>query len=194
MRHVTVRHFTEADIPLRSELLNESRFQANLTDFAASIGQDALTANQRRTIAEEHRVKRIFTMCAPKGQVMGFAWITTIDWRSQVCELSFGMLPRYRGGPGLVAVAAAHDYIRTELNMRVVVNQVLEHNTMLQSAEKMATAQRVRSEFDSYTVGQWRTALYWTETEEQNQELQRKIADRRAELAERIQARSRPTT
>lgn len=194
MRFVTIRHFTEADIPLRSELLQESRFQANLTDFAVSTEDDALTAGQRRTIAEEHHVKRIFTLCGPKGQVLGFAWMTSIDWRSQTCELSFGVLPRFRGGLGAGVVAAAQEYLHTELNMRVVVHQVLEHNTMLQSAQRVATAGRVRGEFDSYTVGRWRTAVYWTETEEEARAAARLAADRRAAVAERIHARSRPAS
>ncbi|HVK23842.1 MAG TPA: GNAT family N-acetyltransferase [Actinokineospora sp.] len=191
---VTIRHFTEADIPIRSELLRESRFQANLTDFAVSTGDDALTANQRKTIHSEHAVKRMFTMCGAKGAVIGFSWITSIDWRAQVCELSFGVLPHYRGGLGVVAVGAAHAYIRSELNMRVVINQVLDHNTMLASAEHLATNQRVSCAFDSYTVGEWRKALYWTTTEDDEREQRTQAADRRAAIADRIRAKAAMTS
>jgi hypothetical protein len=186
---VSVRHFTEADIPIRTALLRESRFQANLTDFAVLAQDDALVVGQRRTIEQEHAVKRIFTICGPNDQVLGFAWITSIDWRSQSCELSFGVLPQYRGGFGAVAVGAAHDYLRTELNMRVVINQVLEHNTMLQSAESMAAQSRVRCAYDSYTVGEWRTAYYWTTTEDDVRQHLERTENRRREIAERIRAR-----
>jgi RimJ/RimL family protein N-acetyltransferase len=190
---VTVRHFTEADIPTRMRLLREERFQANLTDFAVTTGDDALTLNMRRTIAEEQRTKQIFTLCRPQGPIVGFAWITSIDWRSQCCELSFGVLPEYRGGFGAAAVDAARAHIRTELNMQVIVNQVLEHNAQLVSRVGLAARRSVRCAYDSYTVGQWRTACYWSETEQEERDLVRDNRARRHEVAERIRARSRRT-
>jgi len=190
MPFVTVRHFTEDDIPTRTALLRESRFQANLTDFAVVSADDALTANQRRTVTQEHRVKRMFTLCGPGGGTVGFAWITSIDWPGQTCELSFGVLPEYRGRYGAAAVAAAHTYIRAELNMRVVVNQVLEHNTMLVSSGELTEQRRVRCAYDSYTVGQWRTACYWTESEEDVRRQRDEAAARRRAIAARIRTTS----
>ncbi len=187
---VTVRHFTEADIPLRTQLLREARFQANLTDFAVVTGDDALTLNMRRTLEEEQQVKRIFTLCRPQGQTVGFAWITSIDWRSQCCELSFGVLPEFRGGFGAIAVSAVRTHVRTELNMEVIVNQVLEHNAQLVSRESLTAQRSVRCAYDSYTVGEWRTACYWSETEQDEQDNVREQQARRLEVAERIRARS----
>jgi Acetyltransferase (GNAT) domain len=185
---MTVRHFTEADIPVRTALLREPRFQANLTDFAVSTADDGLAASQRRTIEEQHRTKRIFTICGPHGDLVGFAWITSIDWRSQCCELSFGVLPRYRGGLGALAVAAAHQYVRRELNMRVIVNQVLDHNRMLHSAQSLAEHQQVICTRDSYTVGEWRAACYWTFTEADDRAFHERAGARRREVAERIRS------
>jgi hypothetical protein len=62
----SLRHFTEADLPLRTELLRDDKFQTNLTDFATLTDTDALIASQRRTIEDEHDVKRIFTVCGTK--------------------------------------------------------------------------------------------------------------------------------
>jgi RimJ/RimL family protein N-acetyltransferase len=194
MQVITVRHFTEADIPIRNELQREARFQTNLIDIAVSTDEDGLAATQRRTIHEEHHTKRIFTMCGRKGQVVGFAWITSIDWRSQRCELSFGVLPRYRGGLGALAVQAVQFYLRAELNMRVVVNQVLEHNTMLLSAEKLAARRQVRCDFDSYTVGEWRAACYWSLTDHEVQALVNEEETRRRTIAERIRATTRKSS
>ena len=188
MSIMTVRHFTESDIPVRTGLLRESEFQANLTDFAVSVGDAELGASQLRTIREEHGTKRIFTICGPRGQAAGFAWITSIDWRAQCCELSFAVLPRYRGGMGARAVAAMHDYLRSELNMRVIINQVLEHNKMMHSTRALATQRQVRCELDSYTSGEWRTACYWTYTEQDEATRLPDVAARRRELADRIMA------
>lgn len=193
MPFVTLRHFTAEDIPIRTSLLRDERFQANLTDFAVVAADDALVVNQNSTIELQHDSKRIFTLCGPRDQVLGFAWITSIDWRSQCCELSFGVLPRFRGAYGAAAVAAAHSYLRSELNMRVVINQVLEHNTMLLSAENLAAARRVRCAYDSYTVGQWRSACYWSETESDAAAQGDQVADRRRAVAERIRAMAQPT-
>ncbi|WP_062216648.1 GNAT family N-acetyltransferase [Streptomyces sp. NBRC 109706] len=189
MTFVTVRHFTEDDIPLRLQLLRESQFQANLSDFAVQAADADLVADVRRTIAERQAERRIFTLCGAGGAVMGFAWITSVDWRNQCCELSFGVLPRFRGGPGAFAVQAAHDHVRSELNMRVVVNQVLEHNTMLQSAAALASSRQVRCAYDSYTVGRWRSACYWTLTDEDVSADRAERLARRREVAERIRAR-----
>ncbi|MGW3655060.1 GNAT family N-acetyltransferase [Streptomyces sp. NPDC005151] len=190
MALVTVRHFTEADIPLRTALLRESRFQANLTDFAVSSSDDALTKRQHRTITEEQAEWRFFTMCGRGGDPIGFAWITSIDWRSQTCELSFGVLPSHRGPFGAAAVAAAHTHVREELNMRVVISQVLEHNTMLVAARELAEQRQVRCAYDSYTVGEWRTACYWTEDEEDVRQRAEEAARRRREIADRIRSRT----
>jgi hypothetical protein len=61
---------------------------------------------------------------------------------------------------------------------------------MLQSAESLAAASRVRCEFDSYTVGQWRTAMFWTDTEDDARIQDLKVAQRRRDLAERIRAKA----
>jgi RimJ/RimL family protein N-acetyltransferase len=194
MWRMTVRHFTEADIPIRNELQRDSRFQANLIDVAASTDDRELAAQQRRTINEDQHLKRIFTICGRKDQIVGFAWITSIDWRGQCCELSFGVLPRFRGGLGALAVQAAHDYLRAELNMRVIINQVLEHNTMLQSAEALAASRQVRCEYDSYTVGEWRASCYWTLTEHDVRATTNDMEDRRRTIAERIRATARKSS
>jgi hypothetical protein len=193
MAFVTVSHFTEADVPVRTALLHESRFQANLTDFAVATSDDALVTGQLRTIAEEHDVKRILTMRDRRGDIVGFAWITSIDWRSRTCELSFGLLPRYRGGYGVAAVAAANEYLREELNVRAIVNQVLDHNTMLLSARTQAAQRRVLSPYDSYTVGEWRAAGYWSDTEETVRAQQDEAEDRRRALADRVRALTQRT-
>lgn len=192
MSFVTLRHFTEADIPLRSELLREARFLANLTDFGMVMEEDALVERQRKTIHEEHETRRFYTLCGPEEQVIGFAWISSIDWRSQSCELSFGILPRYRGYYGAPAVAVAHDYLRNELNMRVTVNQVLDHNTMMHSARQLAIRQRVRCPYDSFTVGEWRAACYWSETDDDIEVERDQAQKRRRAVAQRIRAMSTP--
>jgi RimJ/RimL family protein N-acetyltransferase len=188
MLGMKVRHFTTEDIPLRTELLRESRFQANLTDFATLTEDDALTANQASTIAGQHDVKRIFTVVGKKEQVIAFVWITSIDWIAQSCELSFALLPRYRGGFGPAMSSTALEYLHEELNMEVVINQVLSHNTMLQSADKLAAMSKVVSEFDCYTVGEWRTARYWTQSRDEFRAGAGDARTGRAELSARIRA------
>ncbi|HEY4023726.1 MAG TPA: GNAT family N-acetyltransferase [Pseudonocardiaceae bacterium] len=188
MRELTIRHFTDADIGVRTALLRESSFQANLTDFATLAEDDALVVAQRRTIADEQDSKRIFTVVGGKGQIVGFMWITSIDWRAQVCELSFAVLPDYRSGYGLSANTATLDYLRRELNFEVVINQVLDHNTMFQSGDKLANSSTVVCPYDSYTVGAWRTACYWTQSREEFYASVQRFAARRLARRDRIRA------
>jgi|SRR5579859_6645432 len=189
MQVMTVRHFTEADIPARIKHMRDPSFQANLSDFATSITDESLAARQRRTIAQEQHTARIFTICGPGGEVAGFAWINPIDWYSQCCELSAGVLPPYRGGLGALAVAALYEYLLSELNIRVVVSQVLDHNQMMQSAELMAACRQVTCPLDSYTAGEWRAAHFWAFTEaDARSYLGAEPAGRQA-LADRIRAR-----
>lgn len=188
MPFMAVRHFTEADIPIRTELLRENKHQTNLNDFAMSADDRALADGMRRTIAEQHHTKRLFTMCGSKGQVVGFSWITSIDWRSQTCELSFAVLPRYRSGFGFKAVEAAHEYLREQLHMNVIINQVLSHNTMMLSASELEANAQVGAEYDSYTVGQWRTACYWTVTRDDVRDRKQREWARRQEITDRIRA------
>ncbi|MER6033399.1 MULTISPECIES: GNAT family N-acetyltransferase [unclassified Streptomyces] len=185
-----IRHFEEADIPARSALLREQRFQANLTDFAVVSSDEALVENQRRTIEHEHGVKRMFAMCHPDGRTLGFAWITSIDWRARTCELSFGVLPRFRGGYGAAAVGAMHRYIREELNMRAVINQVLVHNTMLVSAEDLTAQSQVRCAYDSFTAGEWRDSCYWAQDAEEYERSMAEHEERRRAIAARIRTAS----
>ena len=188
MPFMTVRHFTEADIPVRTELLRENKFQTNLNDFAMSSADRELADGMRRTIESDHGVKRLFTMCGAKGQVVGFSWITSIDWRSQTCELSFAVLPRYRSGFGFKAVEAAHEYLREQLHMDVIINQVLSHNTMMVSAAELEANAQIRAEYDSYTVGRWRTACYWTVTRDDVRDRKQREWARRQEIADRVRA------
>ncbi|HEY8980275.1 MAG TPA: GNAT family N-acetyltransferase [Streptomyces sp.] len=185
---VTIRHFTHEDVPSRSALLRDADFQANLTDFAVESEDDALDAWQRRTIDHEQHTKRIYTACRGDGEVIGFLWITSLDWRSQVCELSFALLPRFRRGFGPPAIQAARAHLHDELNMRVVIDQVLEHNTMLNSGREALERMQVRIPYDSYTVGEWRTACYWTQSAAEFRARRADELHRRADRSARIRA------
>jgi len=188
MRELSVRHFAEDDIPIRTALLRESLFQTNLTDVATLTEDDELVAAQRATIREQQDTKRIFTVLGAKGQVAGFMWVTSIDWCAQICELSFAMLPAYRSGFGLAANTVTLDYLRQELNFEVVINQVLGHNTMLQSADRLAAMSTVVCPNDSYTVGEWRTACYWTQSRAKFYAGVAAFASRRTVRRDRIKA------
>jgi len=190
MRALTVRHFTEADVPLRTAVLREQRFGSNLTDWALVADVEEVQAHQRRLLARAQETVRIYCACRGDGEVVGFLWITDVDWRAQTCELSVAMLPRYRVGFGTLAVIAAQHHLYGELNIRVVVHRVLEHNTMLNSRDRLATTSQVRCDHDSYTVGEFRTALMWTQTAEDFHANLDRLPNRRDELGARIRART----
>jgi hypothetical protein len=182
---ITLRHFAESDVPIRCALLRDPRYQANINDLAVVADDDAVAQKELDTIRSQQDTRRIFTVCTENGTVVGFAWLTSLDWLSQSCELTLAILPQFRYGVGVLTNAAVRDYLHGELNLRIVVNQVLSHNTMLQSSGSLAALRRVTCEYDSYTVGQWRTACYWTNSE---QELSADHERAREERSARIRA------
>jgi hypothetical protein len=165
---VTVRHFTAEDVPIRSALLRDPQFQANITDVASRTMDDELAASQLRTIAEEQNTKQIFTVCRRGDEIIGFFWISHIDWRSQSCELSLALLPKFRRAFGLLLVQAALRHLYDELNMQVVIDQVLEHNVMLLSESTVAERSQIRSIYNQFTDGRWVTACAWSNAVEES--------------------------
>lgn len=167
MLKVRVRHFTEADVPVRTALLLDAAVLANLNGDAATRSVEELHAAQVATIRTGQHDKMILTAETAKGRVLGFLWLTSIDWRSRSCEASIAMLPDARFGMGALAFDAMSDFVFDDLNMLVVVNQVLAHNTMMQSSADVEGRAQVTSPYDCYTSGAFRTSQYWTETAEQ---------------------------
>lgn len=185
--HLTIRHFTGADVPLRTALMRDPDFQANIADIAALAGDDELAKIQLRTIAEEQDTKRIFTVCRG-DEVVGFWWLSAIDWPGRTGELSFALLPRFRHFLGLHLIEEAQGYLHDELNIEVIVDRVLEHNVMLHSRSRLAHLSAVRAEYNQFTTGRWCTILCWTRTAKEFRVQDREIAVRRAERAGRIRA------
>ncbi len=185
---VYLTHFAEDDIEVRSSLQRDHLFQTNIDDAASTSQDDELAARQQRTIDEEHETKRIFTVRRGKGEIIGFCWITSIDWRSQCCEVSLALLPRFRHAMGALLSDAVFRYLYDELNFKVLVNQVMAHNSMLLSEDRIAELHQVRRPYDQFTAGRWNTACYWTVTREQSRMEQRGLARRRADNAVRVNA------
>ncbi len=183
-----MRHFELSDIPVRSALLRDGRVLANINDDALNQADDQLAEGQRRTVEEQHHTKLIYTVCMPDGSTIGFCWLTSIDWRSRSCELSFALLPEYRIGLGSALVPEAREFMFRELNMRTMINQVLDHNTMLLSTGDQRELSQVTCDYDSYTVGEFRRARYWSRTVEQCVAEAEEFRRRRAERRERILA------
>ena len=188
MMKVRVRHLAERDVPARTRLLVDALVLANLNGDAATRSAEEVTAGQLATIATGQHEKMIFTAETEGGRLLGFLWLTSIDWRSRSCEVSIAMLPEARFGMGALAFDAMCDFVFDSLNMVVVVNQVLAHNTMMQSSAEVAARSAVVAEHDCHTSGEFRTSHYWTETAVQYRSRHAERSRRRAARAARVAA------
>ncbi|MGQ0838599.1 GNAT family N-acetyltransferase [Actinokineospora sp.] len=190
MRGLTIRHFTPADVPLRTALLREPHCLENIGDWPLLTDHGEIVARQHAAIAHRQASLRLFCVCRGTGEVIGFVWMTDIDWRSQTCQFSIVLVERYRGGFGTPAVITAREYLHNELNMRVVVNRVFEHNTMLNSRGQLTASRQVTCPYDGYTVGEFRTQSAWVQTVDDFRASVAELPQRRAELRARIQSRA----
>lgn len=174
MLPLDVSHLEESDIPERITLLYDVAVRNNLNAITLAHSAEELTAAHRRALAAEHQTKRFFKLSLGDGGLIGYCWITEIDWVNQTCELSIAILPGFRVGYGFIGLLRMYDYLYDTLNVRVVVNQILDGNEMLRSRTSIAPLVQVESPLDSLTCGALRTAYYWTQNRDEHAELARR--------------------
>ncbi|MBB2893334.1 GNAT family N-acetyltransferase [Flexivirga oryzae] len=164
---LVVRHYRSTDIPIRARLLRDAAFEANLNGWGSRSSADAIRAREEHTITDGQWTKRVYTVTKGDGVVVGFCWITSLDVVAAHCELSFAILPEYRGAYGLLVHTAASWYVWNELGMAAVTHQVLGHNSMFVRRSQLNRYATLVSRNDDNTAGQDRDAFYWTEDRKQ---------------------------
>jgi Acetyltransferase (GNAT) domain len=194
MRRLLIRHFEHSDIESRAELLAERDFTRNLANLGVLTSRDELRRAQARTIEEEYESKIIFVVTTPAEAIVGYTWITNIDWLNRTCELSIALLPRFRRSYGLLALIEMYDYLYDEMNFETVINQVLVGNEMLMSDGAAERTRQVYCDNDSFTDGAFRDSRYWTQSRQEHRAFAQRARERNARIRERLQRASRELT
>ena len=192
VKPLVIRLMTEEDIDERVALLTDAKVQRNLLHTGALVPATELRAKHSGWIEAEEPQRLMYRVGTQAGDLIGFTWLTSIDWTSQSCELSIALIPERRGRYGMLTLIHMYEYLYATLNMRVVTNQILSANTMLVRAETRAQRAQVVSPDDSYTTGGFRTSYRWTQTRRDNDAFILCRVERGTRIRERIAAAATP--
>lgn len=165
-----VTHLEEEDIEERILLLFDYHVQKNLNHTSMLLNKDEIRKSHIDTINHGQEFKRYYVIKTSNQNIIGYCWITSVDWVEQTCELSISILPDFRIGYGMLALLEMYNYLYKYLNMRTIINQVLEGNQLLRSEDSL-NKKSIKSRYDSFTFGKYRSAFTWTQTLEQHIEL-----------------------
>lgn len=176
----------EEHIAERVAIYSDTRVRSNLAHTGALIPPDEMTEAHREWLGGEGEERLMYRLSTPSGELVGFTWLTEIDWVNQTCELSITVLPDFRRRMGLLALLAMYDFLHNTLNMQVIVNQVLSVNEMLLRPEVRADRAQVVSPDDCFTSGALRTNYRWTQDRAEHERFTRRAIQRRERIRDRL--------
>lgn len=166
IRHVHIRRMTVGDIPARVDLLQDEHVKENIEDLAAVLPRRQIEAHnfQRMNDEESHHIDLVLENSS--GAVLGYSWLSGIDWQSRLCEVSIALLPEYRGGLGHICYLAVKVFVFQSLGIRSILCQVLSSNRMMIGGEQLKKKATMHSKWDAYIAGEWRECYLWIEDSE----------------------------
>lgn len=186
MKRLRVRLMRAEDIDDRVALYLDERVQSNLSHAGTLVGREQLRAAHLDWLESDWHERLMYRVSTEGDELVGFTWLTEIDWISQRCELSIMLMPRYRQQLGLLALISMYDYLYETLNMHVVLNQVLSVNEMLLSPQLRRSRAQVISPDHVYTLGELRTSYLWGQCRAEHQAVGSGHAQRGARVRRRI--------
>lgn len=170
LNNIHVTHFEKENIEDRISLLYEYHVQKNLNHLSMMLDKDQIRKVHEDSIENKQDEKRYYVITTNENKTIGYCWISGIDWISRTCELSISIIPEYRVGYGMLALVKMYNYLYYQLNMRTVLNQILEGNELLRSRVSLnGLAFKIKQ--DSFTDGVLRDAYIWSQTREEHEEL-----------------------
>lgn len=184
-KKVIITHLEQEDIDGRISLLYDFHVQQNLNHLSMMVDQSEIKEFYSNAVKEQQDNKRYYVIRTKNREIIGYCWITEIDWINRSCELSISILPKYRIGFGFLAMIEMYNYLYFHLHMKSVINQVLEGNTLLlKNTPKSAIKRRM----DSFTFGIYRKSYLWNQTKEQYRDLNRMKREKMLNLKSRLQS------
>jgi hypothetical protein len=161
---VTLRHLGKQDIPRRIEALSDPMVHRNISGLPQLYDEGALT-HYFMDIVEGRNPTRIeFVLSKHDGTVVGYTYLLGVDLPNRTCEIGMITLPRFRFGFGLVAMVKTYEYAFGVLNMRSVLNEVYDGNSMMSTSDLVTRRAQVTATAGQFTDGQVRDSYFWTET------------------------------
>lgn len=189
MRLLRVRLMRAEDIDERADLYLDARVQSNLTHAGSTLTREQVRSAHLGWLQHDWHERLMYRVSTESDQLVGFTWLTDIDWLSRSCELSIMLVPAHRSRLGMLALITMYRYLYDTLNMHVVVNQVLSGNEMLLSEGRRESLTQVVCPDHVYTVGKLRTAYVWGQTRSDHEALMAHGAERAARISARVRER-----
>lgn len=186
-----IRLLRREDIAERVAIYSDPRVRNNLAHDGALITRDAMVKAHEEWLDSGFDERLMYRISLSSDEVIGFIWLTELDWTNQTCELSIAILPAFRGRFGLFALIQMYDLVHNTLNMEVVVNQVLSVNEMLIRPEVRASRAQIVSPDDCFTSGALRTNYRWTQDRSEHQHFTRRAIERRERIKQKLAAQAR---
>jgi hypothetical protein len=181
LQGIYIEHFEHEHIEDRISLLYDYHIQKNLNHLSMIFDKNKIREIHEDSIENQQSSKRYYVIKTNKNKIVGYCWISSIDWINRTCELSIGILPEFRIGYGLLALVKMYDYLYDQLNMKTVLNQILEGNELLRSKVSL-NGLAIKLEQDSFTAGKVRNAYMWTQTKEEHELLGKEKAKKNEQL------------
>jgi hypothetical protein len=181
LQGIYIEHFEHEHIEDRISLLYDYHIQKNLNHLSMQFDKNKIREIHEDSIENKQNSKRYYVIKTNKNRIVGYCWISSIDWINRTCELSIGILPEYRIGYGLLALVKMYDYLYDQLNMKTVLNQILEGNELLRSKVSL-NGLAIKIKRDSFTAGKVRNAYMWTQTKQEHELLGKEKAKKNKQL------------
>ena len=185
MKPLRVRPMRDADVDEWLAMYVDEDVQTNINHQGGVTAPDELRA-QVRVWLTGRSGRLYFRIGTGGGDLVGFAWLTKLDWISQRCGLTVMVAPRHRNRLGLLAHIAMYNHIYDMLNLRVVVHEVLSGNEMMRSEEHYRSRAQAISPDHCFTVGVRRTCYWWAETRADHHAILARTAARGAKVRQRL--------
>jgi hypothetical protein len=174
----------------RVAIYSDPRVMSNLAHTGVMTPPDVMTRAHEDWLDEGFDERLMYRVSLPTDELIGFTWLTELDWVNQTCELSIAILPEHRGRWGLFVLLQMYDFLHNSLNMEVVVNQVLSVNEMLLRPEVRAGRAEVVSPDDCFTAGSLRTNYRWTQDRTEHENFTLRAIERRERIKAKIAAQT----
>ena len=164
---LSVRPYTEADIPFRYALLQDQAAETNLQPILKIITKDEFFEAERAHLAQGCVSRPTFVVQTAHGKAVAVAWVSPIDWQHRFGDVALIVAPRYRVGYGSLVVIAVQQLLFEEYNLEVAVSQVYSGNSMMQNGNAVLQRRQVTLVDEIWQGGEFWSAYLWTTTRAQ---------------------------
>lgn len=161
---IALRRLARDDIPRRIDAMLDPAVLRNISTMPVLCDRKLLEKFFVDIVEGRNGSRTEFVVENTSGVVVGYSYLLGIDLPARVCEIGLAIEPRFRFGYGFGAMIKTYEYAFGVLNMRSVLNEVYDVNTMMSSGSTTAGRAQVTAVNAHLTDGELGDNYFWTET------------------------------